>query len=122
MKMKFKAIATVAIVTGLFGAGAAPAFADQGASVVGSQAYYKSSGFQLSAEDTQADSKSALAQVKNSAGTILGSVTNGAGKGQVRYATVANVSKGQTIYIRAGVKDQSASGAASWGAWKQTTA
>lgn len=117
-KNALKVAAAAAIVTGLVGV-SSPAFADQGAAVIGSQAYYKSSGRVLSATDTQSDGKSAIAQIRFN-GSIVKTVTNGGGKNTTKSATV-DVPAGRTIYIRAGVIDQSGGGSASYGKWVSTT-
>ncbi|PZQ88943.1 MAG: hypothetical protein DI534_09150 [Leifsonia xyli] len=91
-----------------------PAFADQGAAIIGSQAYYTTGNDQLSAWDTQADGASAIAEIRASAGSTIYGVTESRGQGYVAYRTVSMPANYQ---IRACIQDFSAGTPKSCGPW-----
>lgn len=91
-----------------------PAAADQGAAIIGSQAYYTTSDDQLSAWDSHSDGKSAIAEIRASSGSTIYSVVNSNGWNTTKYRTV---SMPATYQIRACVQDLSAGGAKSCGNW-----
>lgn len=110
-------VASAAIVFSM----SAPAWADQGQAVVGSQAYYQNAQRQLSATDTQADGKSAIAELRVNGGTVY-SVTNSKGNNTTSYYTVpVNIASGTRLEIRACTQDLSAGGSKSCGTWKAFT-
>jgi hypothetical protein len=90
------------------------AFADQGAAIVGSQAYYTTGNDQLSAWDTQADGASAIAEIRASAGSTVYSVTESRGAGNIAYRTVSMPANYQ---IRACIQDFSAGTPKTCGPW-----
>ncbi|GMA90688.1 hypothetical protein GCM10025869_12170 [Homoserinibacter gongjuensis] len=81
MKTRGKIATAAAVALSLALLPALPAAADQGAAIVGSQAYYVTSTDQLSAQDTQADGASAIAEIRASAGSTIYSVTESRGNG-----------------------------------------
>lgn len=110
MKAKIKLAATMGAVVALVGIAGGPAFAaDQGQAVVGSQAYWKSSTKVLTATDTAADGKSAVARLRTSSGKVY-EVVNGGGKDTTKPLTISGIASGSTVAIQACTIDQSASG------------
>lgn len=110
--VKVTAAAGAALVLGLLPS--APAFADQGSAITGAQAYYTSGNDQLSAQDTAADSKSAIAEIRSSPTGAVTSLVNSGGNGTITYKTV-NIGNFQ---IRACVQNLSSGGAKTCSAWK----
>ena len=111
----------LAKITAVVGTGVAiavlplvPAFADQGAAIIGSQAFYVTSSNSLSAQDTQADGKSAIAELRAYSGATVYSVINSSGAGTIKYKTVSMPTNYQ---IRACVQDISGGGSKSCTSW-----
>ena len=121
MKMKTRTTAILLAVGVIVVISAGPAFADQGAAVIGSQAYYTSNNKQLSAQDTQNDGKSAIAQFRRGTSGAITEIVNSDGNGSVKYATVS-VTSGTSAYIRACTQDLGGGGARSCGSWVALTA
>lgn len=113
-KTRNKVIAAAAIAAALVVGPVLPAFADQGAAIIGSQAYYVTSSNRLTAQDTQSDGKSAIAEIRASSGSTIYSVTESDGVGQI---AVRIISMPANYQIRACVKDYSAGTAKSCGPW-----
>jgi len=106
--------ATIGAVAALAVIPTTAAFADQGAAIVGAQAYYTTGNDQLSAQDTQSDGKSAIAEIRSGSGGSVYSVTASGGSGTVEYRTVSMPASYQ---IRACVQDIGGGGAKTCGSW-----
>lgn len=107
------AVAAVAILA-LVVLPSTAASADQGNAIVGSRAYYITSSDRLSVSDTQADGKSAIAEIRASAGSTIYSVTESRG---VNNQSVKTVSMPKSYQIRACVQDLGGGGAKSCSGW-----
>lgn len=88
--------------------------ADQGNAIVGAQAYYITSSDRLSVSDTQSDGKSAIAEIRASAGSTVYAVTESRG---VNNQSVRTVSMPASYQIRACVQDLGGGGAKTCSGW-----
>lgn len=111
----------IVVAAAISGFAAAPAFADGGAAIVGSQTYWVSSTKTLSSTDSQADGMSSIAQLRRGTSGAISEVVNSSGKNQTRSVKVS-VTAGSTIYLRACVQNLSTGGARSCGDWVKKTA
>lgn len=114
MKILAKFMVTAGAILVLVVSPAITAAADQGNAIVGSQAYYITSSDRLSVSDTQADGKSAIAEIRASAGSTIYSVTESRG---VNNQSVKTISMPKSYQIRACVQDLGGGGAKSCSGW-----
>lgn len=114
MKMIRNVLVGVGAIAVLVVVPAVTAAADQGNAIVGSQAYYITSSDRLSVSDTQSDGKSAIAEIRASAGSTVYSVTESRG---VNNQSVKTISMPASYQIRACVQDLGGGGAKSCSGW-----
>lgn len=117
------ALGSIAAATVMFGTmfiGVAVAEADQAATITGSKASWISGSEVLSSQDTKADGKSSIAELKKADGQIVG-VINSQGSGTNNLVKIPNI-RGTKIQIRACVQDLSTGGSKTCGSWISTTA
>jgi hypothetical protein len=116
VKKKFvQAVGAAAATCALVLLPAMTAQASQGAAIIGSQAYYNTGTKVLSVTDTQADGKSAIAELRKASGATVYSVTESRGVNNTTTKQVFTISG--SFQIRACVKNYSAGTAKSCGAW-----
>lgn len=108
------AVAAVALVMLPSATATASVAADQGNAIIGAQAYYITSSDRLSVTDTQADGKSAIAEIRASAGSTTYAVTESRGKNEL---SVRKVVMPANYQIRACVQDLGGGGAKTCSGW-----